>query len=82
VVRSIVLARDALLLAGGESPTEGAANHGPGTFWVASRENGSQSAACTLPAPPVLDGMALTDSGVFVSTIDGSVVCLRTKADE
>jgi hypothetical protein len=82
VVRSIVLTRDALLLAGGESLTESAVSHGPGTFSVASREDGSRKAACALPAPPVLDGMALTDSGVFVSTIDGSVVCVRAKNDE
>ena len=82
VARSIVLTRDALLVAGGESPTESAESHGPGTFWVASREDGSKRAACALPAPPVLDGMALTDAGVFVSTIDGSVVCLRTENAE
>ena len=81
VARSIVLARDALLVAGGKSPTESAASHGPGTFWVASRDDGSQRSACALPAPPVLDGMALTDAGVFVSTIDGTVACLRTKND-
>jgi len=82
VARSIVLTRDALLVAGGKSPTESAERHGPGVFWVASREDGSKTAACALPAPPVLDGMALTDAGVFVSTIDGAVVCLRTKNDE
>jgi len=79
VARSIVLTRDALLIAGGKSPTESAESHGPGTFWVASREDGSKKAACTLPAPPVLDGMALTDAGVFLSTIDGTVVCLQTE---
>ena len=82
VARSIVLTRDALLVAGGKSPAESAASHGPGTFWVASREDGSKKAACALPAGPVLDGMALTDAGVFVSTIDGSVVCLRAKNGE
>jgi hypothetical protein len=78
VARSIVLTRDALLVAGGQSPSESAESHGPGTFWVASREDGSKKATCALPAPPVLDGMALTDGGVFVSTIDGTVACLRT----
>jgi len=82
VARSIVLARDALLVAGGKSAAESAESHGPGTFWVASRDDGSRRAASALPVPPVLDGMALTDSGVFVSTIDGSVVCLLTKNDE
>ena len=78
VARSIVLARDALLIAGGQSPTETAANHGPGAFWIASRHDGSMITASTLPAPPVLDGMAMTDHGVFVSAIDGTVTCLRT----
>ena len=86
VAKSIVLTRDALLVAGGKSLTESAESHSPGTFWVASREDGSKRVACALPAPPVLDGMALTDAGVFVSTIDGAVVCLRTgyaqEADE
>jgi len=76
VARSIVLARDSLLVAGGESLTESAENHGPGTFWVASREDGSRKAGCTLPAPPVLDGMALTEAGVFVSALDGSLIRL------
>jgi len=82
VARSIVLTRDAVLVAGGKSPTETTGNHGPGTLWVASRQDGSKKAACPLRAPPVLDGMALTDAGVFVATIDGCVVCLREKNDE
>jgi len=81
VARSLVLTRDGLLVAGGKSPTESAERHGPGIFWVVSRKDGSRKAACELPAPPVLDGMALTDAGVFVSTIDGTVVCLRAKTD-
>jgi len=82
VARAMVLARDALLVAGGASPTETAERHGPGAFWVASREDGSKQAACTLLAPPVLDGMAMVDSGILISTTDGSVVCLRTKDAE
>ena len=82
VARSLVLTRDALLVAGGASLTGSAETHGSGTFLVASREDGSMRFTCTLPAPPVLDGMALTADGVFVSTLDGSIACLRTKADE
>jgi len=82
VVRSLVLTRDALLIAGGASLIESTESHGVGTFWVASREDGSRKAACALPAPPILDGMAMTDSGVFVSTIDGAVTCLREKDNE
>ena len=76
-MNSFVLTRDALLVAGGTSLTESAVSHGPGTFWVVSREDGSKKAAYALPAPPVLDGMALTDGGIFVSAIDGSLIYLR-----
>jgi len=79
VVRSIVLANDALLIAGGQSLTDGGR---PGTFWIASREDGSKQTACELPAAPILDGMALTDAGVFVSTEAGSVVCLKDAREE
>ncbi len=82
VARSIVLTRDALLIAGGSPPTEGAPRQVLGTFRVVSREDGSEEVACALPAAPVLDGMALVDSGVFISTVDGSVVCLRTGSTE
>jgi hypothetical protein len=77
VARSIVLTRDALLVAGGKSPIESAASHGQGIFWITSRQDGSKKASCVLPAPPVLDGMALTDEGVFVCTIDGAVLNIR-----
>lgn len=75
VARAIVLAKDALLVAGGNSLTENAERHGPGTFWIASRNDGTKRTECKLPAPPILDGMAFTDAGVFVSTVDGAVVC-------
>jgi len=77
VVRAMVLTRDALLLAGGTFGAECAEGQGPGAFQVASREDGSPWVSCALSAAPVLDGMAFTDAGVFVSTLDGTVVCLR-----
>ncbi len=79
VVRSIVLARNALLLAGGRSLTESATQHGPGSFWIVSRADGSKISEFTLPAPPVIDGMAFTNSGLFISGLDGSLTCLRTR---
>ncbi|MBC8869050.1 MAG: PQQ-binding-like beta-propeller repeat protein [Planctomycetes bacterium] len=77
VARAIVLSQDTLLVAGGNSLTESAEDHGPGTFWIASRGDGAKQGECELPAPPVLDGMALSSSGVFVSMIDGSITSLR-----
>lgn len=77
LAKSVVLTRDALLVAGGQSLVDSAEHHEGGTFWIVSREDGAKRSACELAAPPVLDGMAFTRSGVFVSAIDGSVVRLR-----
>jgi len=76
ITRSIVLTPDALLVAGGRSLTETAEHHGPGMFWTVSRTDGARQGGCELPAPPIQDGMALTPAGVFISTIDGSVIRL------
>ncbi len=77
VARALVLSRDALLVAGGDGLPGTDADREAGTFCIVSRADGGRRAACRLPAPPVLDGMALTARGIFVSTMDGKVVCLR-----
>ena len=82
VARSIVLTTDALLVAGGESLPNTASGDTPGTLWIASRKDGAKQEACPLPAQPIVDGMAFTDYGIFVSTIDGAITCLRTKDSE
>jgi hypothetical protein len=79
IARSLVLTQDALLVGGGESLIEEADQRVPGKLWIASRQDGTKLAECELPAAPVLDGMAMTDSGVFVTTRDGTVVALRSK---
>jgi len=77
VARAMVLAEDDLLVAGGPS-LPGAETAGePGSLWIVSRQNGAKLAECPLPAVPVFDGMALADAGVFISTKDGTLVCLR-----
>jgi len=76
VAKSIVLTRDALLVAGGPALPGAAEPDGPGALWIVSRKDGTKRQACPLPAPPVLDGMAVTDSGVFVSSITGTLLCL------
>ncbi len=77
LARAVVLTRDTLVVAGGNALTETAQEHGPGRLWVVSREDGTKLAGCELPAPAILDGAALTGSGLYVSTIDGGVVCVR-----
>ncbi len=78
VAQSIVLTPDALLVAGGTSLPDAAQRDSPGILRIASRQDGAKREDCPLPAAPVLDGMALTDSGVFVSMTNGSVACLRS----
>ncbi|MFW6108359.1 MAG: PQQ-binding-like beta-propeller repeat protein, partial [bacterium] len=79
VARSVVLTRDALLVAGGGSLAQSADDHGPGVLWVGARKDGARRAACKLPAPPVLDGMAYTAAGIYLATLDGRVLCLRDR---
>jgi hypothetical protein len=76
LARSLVLTPDALVVAGGASLIETAEDHGPGTLAIAARADGAIRGTCRLPAPPVLDGIALTTSGAFVSMIDGRLVCV------
>jgi hypothetical protein len=78
LAKSIVLTRDALLIAGVQSLPHAPEHDTPGILRIASRDDGSEQEDCPLPAPPVLDGMALTDAGVFVSMTDGSLTCLRS----
>ncbi len=78
LANSIVLTQDALLVAGGKSLTESAEHHGAGSFWIVSRSDGTKQGECEIPAPPILDGMAFTETGIFVSTIDGAVLCLKS----
>ncbi len=77
VARAMVLSSDALLVAGGKGLPGTAADREPGTLQIVSRDDGTRRAACGLPAPPVLDGVALARQGVFVATLDGRLVCLR-----
>lgn len=48
--------------------------HG-GLLWVVSTETGEKLAEYKLDSIPVFDGMAAARGGLFVSMIDGSVVC-------
>jgi len=79
LARSIVLTQDALLVAGAQSLIESAERHGTGKFWIISRSDGTKQGECELPAPPIFDGIAFTETGVFISTINGSVVRLGSR---
>ncbi len=48
-----------------------------GMLWAVSRQDGSKLADVALESPPVFDGMAAASGSLFLSTVDGHVVCLR-----
>ena len=48
-----------------------------GVLWAMAKADGQLSARYRLPSVPVFDGLAAADAALFVSTIDGRVLCLR-----
>jgi hypothetical protein len=46
------------------------------TFMALSADSGESLFELDLTAPPVWDGMAVADGRVYVTTMDGAVVCL------
>jgi hypothetical protein len=46
-------------------------------LWAVSATDGTRLAVHQLEHPPVWDGMIAADGCLFVSTIDGSVFCLK-----
>ncbi len=45
-------------------------------LWAVSTVDGSKLAVCRLDAPPAWDGMIAANGKLYLSTVDGSVVCL------
>jgi outer membrane protein assembly factor BamB len=52
--------------------------HG-GLLWAVSADNGDKLAEYKIDSVPVSDGMSVAEGKVFISMIDGSVVCLEGK---
>jgi len=52
--------------------------HG-GLIWAVSAENGEKLAEYKIDSVPVSDGMSVAEGKVFISLIDGSVVCFKEK---
>jgi hypothetical protein len=46
-------------------------------LWAVSTADGSKLSELRLKAPPAWDGMAAANGGLYLTTIDGHVVCLR-----
>jgi outer membrane protein assembly factor BamB len=54
-----------------------ALNGAQGAFlWAVSAEDGTRRAKYRLESPPVFDGMIAADGRLYISTIDGRLVCM------
>ena len=51
----------------------------PGSLWALSAKDGKKLAEWTLDACPVFDGFAAADARLFISQVNGRVVCLGGK---
>jgi hypothetical protein len=48
-----------------------------GLLWAVSTTDGSKLGELPLKAPPAWDGMAAANGGLYLTTVDGKVLCLR-----
>jgi len=84
-INAMVLAAETLIAAGTpdvivpNDPWAAYEGRKGGRLLVVSAEDGKIQAELTLPAPPVLDGLAVADGRVFMATRDGKVTCLGAK---
>ncbi len=80
--RAMVLAGNTLLLAGppdvvpAEDPYAAFDGKKGALLWLVSVADGKKLAEYELQSPPVFDGMAVADGGVYLSTTAGTVECL------
>jgi len=45
-------------------------------LWAVSAEDGTRRAQYRLESPPVFDGMIAADGRLYISTIDGRLICM------
>jgi hypothetical protein len=55
--------------------------HKGGVLWAVSGEDGKKLAEYKLDAPPVFDGMAAADGELYISTMDGEVLCFAGEGE-
>jgi outer membrane protein assembly factor BamB len=74
-VQSMVLAGDTLFVAGPEDSFQ----PGKSQLWAFSALDGESLSVLPLDAPPVFDGMAAADGKLYISTLDGMILCFGKK---
>jgi outer membrane protein assembly factor BamB len=50
------------------------------SLWAVSTKDGKMGSELKLKSPPVWDGMAVAQGRLFVSTVDGKVLCFGKNA--
>jgi len=82
LVRAMVLAPQRLFLAGPpdvldpKDPLAALEGRKGGVLWAVSTADGEKLAEHPLPSTPVFDGMAAAQGRLYVSTTDGTVMCM------
>ncbi len=85
LVRAMVLAGNALCISGIPSTGDmeqmeaGIKGKTKGMLFLSSPEDGSVMAKYELESPPVFDGMAAANGKLFISAMNGSMLCLTKK---
>jgi outer membrane protein assembly factor BamB len=78
-VLAVAVGGNTIIAAGANDRSDGAAG---GFLQLRCPRDGVTAAECVFPAPPVLDGVAITVGGVYVSLQNGHVVCLAAANQE
>jgi hypothetical protein len=80
-VRAMVAADNALFIAGPpdvlkpDDPMASFDGRMGGELWAVSKQSGETISQIQLDSPPVFDGLSAAAGGLYVSTIDGRVIC-------
>ncbi|MCP4644086.1 MAG: PQQ-binding-like beta-propeller repeat protein [bacterium] len=87
-VRAMVLAQDTLFIAGppdaGHTSEEALASlrgERGALLWAVSAADGAQLAEMEMDSPPVFDGMAVAYGRIYMTTMDGRVVCMAGREE-
>lgn len=81
-IRAMVAAENALFVAGPpdvidpRDPMASFDGRKGAVLWVVSKEDGERISQYRLDSPPVFDGMAAADGCLYLSTLDGKVICM------
>ncbi|GAF88138.1 unnamed protein product, partial [marine sediment metagenome] len=84
-VRAMVAADNVLFIAGPPDvlepgdPMASFDGRKGGELWAVSKHTGENISKDQLDSPPVFDGMSAAAGGLYVSTIDGKVICYGSK---